>query len=214
MLVFLLYINTLKSQSNESGAKYVFLQGGYYSNAGNGDISGFETVSLGYLTETKKNGLKGIELIVKVAFDKNTVRSVPTFLDTTPTQVGGIVDFFEIDINYIKTKEYINSDKISFGLMSGVGFGFSRQEINPRINGGMSVDNTYDIHIYTGPYLNVNLADKFSLLLDWNVFELLVGTSTSDFVDENGVLFEQGPFLDLELDGLVNHLHIGVMYTL
>ncbi len=213
-ILILLCINNVQAQS-EDKSNYIFLQGGYFNTNASG-VSGFGTVNFGYLSKVKDNIVEGMEINIKSISNKEIIRSVQTFLDTTQSMrlVGGNVDYIEIGINYTRAKEYIQSDKIGFGLMSGLGSRYKRKETNPRVDGGMAIDINYDIHIYTGPYLTVDIADKLSLLLDWNMFELSVGMSTTDLVDDNGELFEQGPFLDLELNGLFNHLHIGVMYAL
>jgi hypothetical protein len=217
IIVLLFCINTIQAQSKGGNKRYAFIQGGYFSDGTGNKISGFGVLSFGYLTRNKKNVLEGIELNVSSAFNRSTVRSVPIFIDTTMSTilVGGIVDYFEIDINYIKASEYIGSDKISFGLMSGAGVGFKRLQTDPRIQGGRSVDKTFDIHVYTGPYLSVSLADSLSILIDWNVLQISAGlTTTDDGGNGAGVNFDQGPYYDLDFDGLVNHFHIGVMYTL
>jgi len=211
-LLVILCMNTTQAQTNDGSTNYVYLQGGYF-DAGS-QISGFGTINFGYLTNAKDNNLEGLEINIKTALDRNTIRSVRGFLDTIPVAIGGIVDYFDIDINYVMTKEYISSDGISFGLMSGAGVGYTRTNIDPRAQGGRDLETSYNIHIYTGLYTNISLAEKLSLFIDWNVFELSLAVTTSEFEDEVGDFFELGPFLDVDLDGVINHFQVGVMYNL
>ena len=216
IIVCVLYINTIQAQSGKDTTTYVFLQGGYFNTNDNPEISGFGTINMGYLKRSRPNVLRGFEIDFKKVTDKEIIGSVPTFLDTISSMrlVGGNISYTEISLNYVRAREYVSSEKIGFGLMSGLGGKFKNKEIDPRAAGGVSSENSYAFHFYTGPYLNVVLSNKFSLLFDWNVFDLSAAVTTDDFTDENGVFLEQGPFFDIDLNLRNNNFHIGIKYTL